>query len=241
MLLPWWTDKQRREWCPIDGSHWHTKFQRAGGIYHTAFVDSLFAGILGVEMESDAISLFHELFLLFSFLSFFPTSFFFLQCHLLHIKLVSIGNNSSCQRGSCCASWAGRGLLSELSKSPHRLVRWLCVCQPTCPALPPPSLRPLPSIHPPSLLLSAQGLIDQPCPGSCPQITQLDVFCVWVKWINYRAKSNGNHGARKSPLNATEEGQRETGRNRGGWGGSGPKTDGREARMRAAWRKQWGM
>lgn len=174
------------------------------------------------------------------FFLFSPPLFFFLQCHLLHIKLMSIGNNSSCQRGSGCASWTGRGLLSELSKSPHRLVRWLCVCQPTCPAFPPPSLHLLPSIHPPSLLPSAQGLIDQPCPGSCPQITQLDVFCVWVKWINYRAKSNGNRGARKSPLNATEERQRETGRNRGGRGGSRAKTDGREVRMKVVWRKHRG-
>ncbi len=67
------------------------------------------------------------------------------------------------------------------------------VSLPVQPSLPdsPPSP---PSIHPPSSLPSAQGLIDQPCPGSCPLISQLDVFCVWVKWINYWANRTGSVG-----------------------------------------------
>lgn len=45
------------------------------------------------------------------------------------------------------------GLLSELSKSPHRLVHWLCVCQPTCPdVLLPPPLASFFTLHPPLLL-----------------------------------------------------------------------------------------
>lgn len=60
------------------------------------------------------------------------------------------------------------------------------------PILPPP-------LHP-SSLLPAQGLIDQLCPGSCPLISQLDVFCVWVKWINYWANRTGSVGPREPML-----------------------------------------
>lgn len=61
-----------------------------------------------------------------------------------------------------------------------------------------PLFRLLPSILPPiPTLLSAQGLIDQPCPGSCPLISQPDVFCVWVKWINYWANRTGSTGPRE--------------------------------------------
>lgn len=67
---------------------------------------------------------------------------------------MSMGNKSSCQWESGCVSWTSCTFLSELSKSSHRLGRWLCVCQPTCPALPSTfSPPPHPSSHPPPLPL----------------------------------------------------------------------------------------
>lgn len=136
-----------------------------------------------------------------------------------------MGNKSSCQWGSVCMSRTSCTLLSELSKSSHRLACWLCVCQPTCPLLPPTfsPLLPTARLPPPSillpLLLSAQGLIDQSCPGSYPLISQLDAFCVWVKWINYWANRTGSKGPRESELGPLNE------RLRGaeGWEGKGEK------------------
>lgn len=57
-------------------------------------------------------------------------------------------------------SWTSSTLLSELSKSSHRLARWLCVCQPTCPLLP-PTFSPA-GLSPPSILLT-------PPPPLCPR------------------------------------------------------------------------
>lgn len=111
--------------------------------------------------QSDAILLFHELFLL------FVCFFSFCSVTKSSLTLMSIGNKSYCQWGSGCVSWTDCSLLSELSKSPHRLLHWLCVCQPTCPALPPPFSSPAsfsPSIHlsphlPPSSPLPKASLI----------------------------------------------------------------------------------
>lgn len=217
--LPWLADKQRREWCSINGSHLHAKkkekSQCTESIYHISFVDFAIVGIQHMRRNQ---MLSQELLLLWGFLSFLKSLFFFLQCHLPNIKLMSIGNNSACQWGSGLRR-PGRGTASYLS-SAKVSIDWSADCasvsppvQPFLrPPLPAPSPLPpsLPSIHPSSI--PAQGLIDQLCPGSCPQITQLDVFCVWVKWINYRANRTGDHRARKSPWmqqrDGKEEGQR---------------------------------
>lgn len=107
---------------------------------------------------------------------------------------MSMGNKSSCQWGSGCVSWTGCTLLSELSKSSHRLVRWLCVCQPTCPAppsLPPPPPRPRPHWSAvPWLLPADQSAWCLLCLGEVNKLL---------------GQSNGKWGARRAggwPLNA---------------------------------------
>lgn len=124
---------------------------------------------------------------------------------------MSIGNNSSCHWGSglCVLDEPAASYLSS-AKVP---IDWSTDCASVSPPVQPfPRPLPLasfpypPSIPPPT---PAQGLIDQPCPGSCPQITQLDVFCVWVKWINYRANRTGDRGARKSPWKQQRAGKEE--------------------------------
>lgn len=124
---------------------------------------------------------------------------------------MSIGNNSSCHWGSglCVLDEPAASYLSS-AKVP---IDWSTDCASVSPPVQPfPRPLPLasfpypPSIPPPT---PAQGLIDQPCPCSCPQITQLDVFCVWVKWINYRANRTGDRGARKSPWMQQRAGKEE--------------------------------
>lgn len=124
---------------------------------------------------------------------------------VIRIRLMRTVSQGWCHRGSACMSRTGCALLSEISKSSHRLARWLCVCQPTCPAF---AASISPSIHSPPASPSAKSLIDQLCPGRCPLISQLDVFCVWVKWINYWANRTGSGGGTRagaSPLNARVE------------------------------------
>lgn len=115
---------------------------------------------------------------------------------------MSMGNKSSCQWGSGCVSWTGCTLLSELSKSSHRLVRWLCVCQPTCPALPPP----FPSLHPSSL---PPPLCPRPHWSAVPWLLPADqsAWCLLcLGEVNkLLGQSNGKRGARRVgswPLNA---------------------------------------
>lgn len=123
-----------------------------------------------------------------------------MQCHLLHIKLMSIKNNRS------CLWWSGLYILDEPAasylSSAKVPIDWSANCAsvspPVQPLLGPLPLPPsLPSISPSSYPCPRPHW--SPCPGSCPQITQLDVFCVWVKWINYQDNRSGNHKARKSP------------------------------------------
>lgn len=84
--------------------------------------------------ESDAILPFPE-----SRPSFFFLFFFFAVSPRAARSSWAWGNKSFCQQGSgfVCPE-LGCSLLSELSKSPHRFLRWLCACQPTCPSLPVP-------------------------------------------------------------------------------------------------------
>lgn len=119
------------------------------------------------------------------------------------------------------------GLLSELSKSPHRSVHWLCVCQPTCPALPLPLPLPpsLPSIHPSSY----------PCPSPhwspMPRLLPTDhsAWCLLCLGEVNKLSGQSKWGPQgpEEPLNATEgenrrktkDGRHETdGREENGWG-----------------------
>lgn len=129
----------------------------------------------------------------------FFSSSFFLQCHLEQHKahehrkqkLLSV-------RIWLCVLNGLQPLIWAQQKSPSigplivRLSAYLS-SPPSALLLP----RLLPSIHPPSLPPSSplpKASLISHAPGSCPLISQLDVFCVWVKWINYRANRTGSVG-----------------------------------------------
>lgn len=191
VLLLWWANKQRHEWHSIKGSLWHAKRHSSNLICRCCFC--------GKHKTWDGIrcNLKNCFFCWFSFFLKIPS---FLQCHLLHIKLMSIENNGSCQwwYGLYVLDEPAASYLSSAKVPIDRSTDCASVSPPVQPfPCPSPCLLPYPlSIPPPT---PAQVLIDHPCPGSCPQITQLDVFCVWVKWINYQDNRSGDRKAWKSP------------------------------------------
>lgn len=173
-------------------------------------------------MESDAI---------WRIVSFVSFSFFlkipsFLQCHLLHIKLMSIGNNRSCHW------WSGLYVLDEPAasylSSAKVPIDWSTDCasvsppvQPfPCPLLLPPSL---PSIHPSSY----------PCPrphwSPMPRLLPTDhsAWCLLCLGEVNKLSGQSKWGPQgpEEPLNATE------GQNRKKTKDGRHETDGREEKV----------
>lgn len=183
------------------------------------------------EMESDAISRIAP----FVGFSFFFFNLFF-AVHLLHIKLMSIGNNSSCHWGF------GLYVLDESAASYLSSAKVPIDWSPDCasvslpvqpfPRPPPPCLLPLPSIHP----------FSYPCPrphwSAMPWLLPTDhsAWCLLCLGEVNKLSGQSNRGLRgpEEPLNATE------GQERRKTEGGRHKTDGREGRMRVVWRKQKG-
>lgn len=179
----------------------HTWFHYGEGIYHITLVGflalcGLVQNLMSQSFNKPTNQMLSCCFMNCSFCFVFFFCVFFLQCHLKQSnahehrkqKLLSV-------RIWLCVLNGLQPLIWAQQKSPSiapLIVRLSAYLSSPPSTLPLPCL--LPSIHPSTPPSSAQGLIDQPCPGSCPLISQLDVFCVWVKWINYWANRTASEG-----------------------------------------------